>query len=399
VAAKKTKKTKKSSKGKTVKSSKNKKAPRKRSSSSRGEPKTMDELMAKYGQKEPSVGLSMGDMVEGEVLEITPKRVVMDIGGKSEGLVAEKAFKEAQSFIGTLEVGDKVETKVLVPETPDGYTILSLRQASKDAAWKKIEIAHDDEEPIEVDGKSINSSGVMVDVGGLTGFIPRSQLGEEAGKNTQSLIGKKIEVLVLDVDRNENRIVLSEKEVSEADKLKLQRQAMKGIKEGDDFEGEVTTIYDFGCFVKIDVPVGKGKKKEDVELEGLVHISEMAWGKVSTPSDVVSVGDKVKVQVIGKKAGKLALSMKQTKKDPWDTISKKYKKDDRVKGKVTNVSDFGVFVQLEPGVEGLLHVTKIPPNKKFKEGDKVEVYIEEVDKKERKISLGLVLKAKPVGYK
>jgi small subunit ribosomal protein S1 len=134
-------------------------------------------------------------------------------------------------------------------------------------------------------------------------------------------------------------------------------------------------------------------------LEGLVHISELSWDKIGKPEEIVSVGDNVKVKVIGKKNGKLALSIKQTQKDPWEEAEKRYPKDKKVEGKVVRVSDFGMFVSLEPGVEGLVHITKIPPTKKFEVGDDVNVVIEEIDSKAKKLSLGLVLTAKPVGYK
>jgi ribosomal protein S1 len=357
----------------------------------------MDKLLAKHEAQVKS--FSQGDKVEGVVLEILPKKVVIDVGGKSEGIVAEKAFKEASSYIKTLKVGDKVEASIIIPETYDGFTILSLRHATANAAWKRIQTAEKKGLPIKSDVKSVIASGLMVNVGGLTGFIPKSQLGGKVLKNLDSLVGKKVEAIVIDTDRSSNKVVLSEKEVSEAEEIAKVRDAIKGVKEGEVFDGVVTTVYDFGCFVTI--TTGKGKKAKDkkVELDGLVHISELSWDKIGKTDDVVKVGDKVKVKVIGKTKGKLALSIKQTIGDPWDTIEKKYKKDQKVKGKVVKQSDFGVFVQLEPGVEGLIHMTKIPPGKKLTRGDSVDIYVEDVDGKEKKISLGLVLTAKPVGYK
>jgi ribosomal protein S1 len=330
------------------------------------------------------------------VLSIDPKRVVIDIGGKSEGVVAEKAYDEAKSYIKTLSVGDEIEANVIIPETPDGYTILSLRRSAEAASWKRLEEAQRGKKPIVVEGKMVNPSGVMVDVSQMTGFIPNSQLGKQAAKEKSSLVGERFKVLVVDLDRSSNKIVLSEKEVSEKADLELSRKALAKVKEGEVYSGRITTIYDFGCFVEIKVAVS-GKQK--VPLEGLVHISELSWDKVRTPFDVVKEGGKVKVEVIGKKDDKLALSIKKTQKDPWDNIQIKYKKDKKLKGKVTRSSDFGVFVSLEAGVEGLIHMTKIPPGQRLKEGDEVNVYVEEVDKDKRKISLGLVLTAKPVGYR
>lgn len=357
------------------------------------EPQTMEELLSMYGGQRAI--FSVGDIVKGKILSIEPGRVIVDIGGKTEGLIAEKTFKEAQDFIKTLKPGDEIEARVIVRETPEGYTILTLRETLEKKAWEKIEKAESSGKPIEVVGVSVNPSGVTVEVQGLTGFIPTSQLGKVVAKNPQSLIGKKFEAIVIDFDKSAKKVVLSEREVSEREELEKARKALKEISEGEVYDGVVTSIYDFGCFVRIEAKL----KKEKVPLEGLVHISEMAWERVGRPGDLVSEGDEVKVKVISKEKGKLALSMKQAQEDPWDTIEENYKKDSKKEGCVTKVSDFGVFVQLEPGIEGLIHITKIPPGTKLAKGDKVNVYIEEVDVKERRMSLGLVLTEKPVGYK
>lgn len=377
----------------------------------RGEPKTMEELLAQ--QDDRARTLSRGQRVKGTVIEKTKKNVVFDIGGKSEGVVAEKAFQEAKNFIKNLKVGDEVETSVLIPETPDGFIILSLRNAASEESWKKLEAAKAKATPISVFGKSVNPSGVTVEVGSLLGFIPSSQIGRAASKNYAGLVGRHFETIPIEVDRATNKIVLSEKAVSEALEIKLADSALKKIKEGEIYTGVVTTVVDFGCFVRIDVDL-KSKPREaesrpageKAPVEGLVHISELSWEKVDDPRNLVSGGDKVKVKVIGKNlagerpgAGKLALSIKQAQEDPWLKIEKRYKKDTKVKGKVVRVSDFGSFVQLEPGVEGLIHMTKIPPGERLEEGQEVNVYVEDLDKKGRKLSLGLVLTKKPVGYK
>lgn len=358
-----------------------------------GEPQTMEELLAKYGQS--SKTFSKGDKVKGKVIEKRAKSLVVDIGGKSEGLVAEKAFQEARTFINKLEVGDEIEASVLVPETPDGYTILSLRESAGDATWKKLEDAKKEDKAIKVTVRKVLSSGLMVEYQNMTAFIPKSQLGKEVSKKLDNLVDKKLKVGIIELDRDKNRIVLSEKEISEGEDIRLKKKAIKAFEEGDVLDGKVTTVADFGCFVEVEKKV-EGKK---IKVEGLVHISELSWDKVDKPQEVVSVGDKVKVKVIGLREGKLALSMKQAEKDPWDDVEKKYKPESKVKGKVVKVSDFGVFVQLEPGIEGLIHITKIPPDKKLKLGDSVNAIIEEIDKRDRKISLGLMLTAKPVGYK
>jgi ribosomal protein S1 len=232
---------------------------------------------------------------------------------------------------------------------------------------------------------------VLVEVDGITGFIPTSQLGREISKKPEDLVGHKFEAKIIDFDKEQNKIVLSEKEVSQADEIGKFRDALKNIPDGAEFDGVVTTVYDFGAFVKIE--------SDKVPLEGLVHISELSWDKVQNASDIIKMGDKVKVKVIGKKNEKLALSIKQTLNDPWAGVDKKYTKDTKVEGKVVRISDFGMFVSLEPGVEGLVHITKIPPTQKFEVGDEVDVTVDEIDSKAKKLSLGLVLTSKPIGYK
>jgi small subunit ribosomal protein S1 len=356
-------------------------------------PKTMAELLA--SAKNKIVRFGKGDKVEGVVLEITPKALILDIGGKSEGIVAEKAFLEARDFIRNLKVGDKVRGEVIVSETPDGFTVISLRNSAKDFVWEKINSSYDEGHPISVQIMNVNPMGLIADVHGLSGFIPTSQIGKELAKNLGNLQGKNVEAMIIDVDRDSNKIVLSERAVSEKEQVEAEKKAMETIKEGELFEGIVTTVSDFGVFVKIHA----GKVSSGVDLEGLVHISELSWEKVGKPSDVLSVGNKVKVKVIEKRNGKLALSIKDAKEDPWIKVEEKYSPEMHVKGRVVKMSDFGAFVELEPGIEGLIHMTKIPPATKLKSGDEVSCTIEEVDLKEKRISLGLVLSSKPLGYK
>ena len=354
-------------------------------------PQTMEELLAMAQHKVRA--FSTGQKIRAKVLSKNSKSVILDVDGKGEGIVAEKAFVEARDLIKTLKVGDEVTATVLVPESQDGTVLLSLRQAAFDASWGRLEKARDAGAPVAVLGKGVNPSGVTVDVEGVLGFIPGSQLGREAAKDTNSLIGKYFKAVILEVDKLSNKVVLSEKAVSEAEDIKKAKVAVAKIKEGDVYEGEVTTVANFGCFVKLELG------KDTGTVEGLVHISELSWGKVAYTSDVVSEGDKVKVKVLGVKDGRISLSIKQALRDPWEGVAEKYQVESKVTGKVVKVSDFGVFIQLEPGIEGLVHITQIPPGRKFTEGDEVDCYIQDLDTKTKKLSLGLVLTSKPVGYK
>lgn len=354
---------------------------------------TMGKLLEKFGGKVEA--LKRGQRIKGIVVEKTPKRVMIDINRKSEGVVAEKAFIEAKDYIKTLEVGDEVAASVIIPETPEGYTILSLRGAQEESAWEKLNRAQNENSPIVVLGKSSMSSGVMVEFSGLTGFIPGSQIGKGLSDNPRDLVGEHFKVKVLELDRSANKIVLSEREVSDAEDIKLVKKAISNVKIGDVFEGTVTNIMNFGCFVEIKIKI----EKDEVAVEGLVHVSEMSWDKVENISKICEEGTIVKVKVIGVDPGRLSLSMKQAQDDPWKKADRKYNVDSKHKGKVTKLSDFGAFISLEPGIEGLLHMTKIPPGTRLDKGQEVDVYVEEINSKVRKLSLGLVLTAKPLGYK
>jgi ribosomal protein S1 len=336
-----------------------------------------------------------GQRVDARIISITPTAVLLDIGGKSEGIIKGKGYLDAKEFIASLKAGDNVMATILVPESRDGTIILALKDAMKDIAWNRLAKAKETGEAVPVFGKGVSTPGFVVDVEGVEGFIPMSQLGKDASENAQSLVGKYFKARVMEVDKVNNKLVLSEKEVSEAGDIARSKKALENIKEGEVYDGVVTTVASFGAFVKIDVPV----KKEKAYVEGLVHVSEIAYHKVNLPSDVLKVGDKVKVRVLAGRDGKLALSIKQALKDPWTEVEGKYKLESKITGKVVRISDFGVFVELEAGVEGLIHITKIPPTYKIAIGAEVKCTIEEINVKDKRIALGLVLTSVPVGYK
>jgi len=361
----------------------------------------MADLLAK--SKSSIRNLSLGQRIKGIVIQKLSKSLIIDIAGKAEGVVAEKAYVEAREYISKLKVGDEVTATVLVPEMRDGSTLLSLRDSVSAAVWKNVEESYKNKTEVACFAKSTTSSGVSVDVNGLSGFIPTSQLSKEFSSDPSGLTGKYFKAIVIELDRQKNKLVLSEREVTDAKDIALAKKAISSVKDGQIFDGVVTTVANFGVFVRIDVGLPSQAVKS--QIEGLVHVSELSWGKIAHPSELLKVGDKVKVKIIkkdlpsGRQDEKLALSMKQAVKDPWIDANSKYKQEDKITSKVTKVTDFGVFAELEPGIEGLIHITKIAPGKKFSVGDKVDCYIEEIDTKSRKISLGLILTSIPVGYK
>ena len=354
---------------------------------------TMADLLARAKNRVQT--FTKGQRIEAKLLSKTATLLVFDIGGKSEGLVKEKGYTDTKEYIEGLKVGDGVPVTILVPESRDGTIVLGLKDAMRDVSWTKLEEAKKSGEAIPVFGKGVGTAGFVVDVMGVEGFIPTSQMGREITGNAQNLVGKYFKAKVMEVDKLNKKVVLSEKEVSEAGNIALIKEALKKIKEGEIYEGVVTTVAPFGAFVKISVPV----KKENAEVEGLVHVSELSFSRVNIPSDVIHEGDKVQVKVLAAHEGKLALSVKGARKDPWEGVEAKYKSEDKVMGKVVRISDFGAFVELEPGVEGLIHITQIPPSLKLVVGSEVKCTVEEVNLKDKRIALGLVLTSVPVGYK
>ena len=359
----------------------------------RGGPETMKQLLTQSGYQ--LRGWQRGDLVEGILVEKTKSALYLDIGGKSEGMVIDRELKAARDFIKELKAGDKVAAVITQVENDKGQTLMSLKRAAFESLWSEFEKKLKTGETLKVQGREANKGGLIVSVKGFQGFIPTSQFGAHLKGKLDSLLGKTLEVKVTEVNREKNRLILSEREVSEAALLKDQEKALKKVKVGDVFSGEITGVMPFGFFVKV-IPKGS-----EISLEGLVHISEVSWEKVDDLSKFYEQGDKVKVRVlsIDQKSGKLNLSIKQLIPDPWEGIEKEYSPDVQIKGEVVKVVPFGVLVKLKPGIEGLIHISKIPVEQSIKVGDKVNCFIESVDPEHRRISLGLVLKKKPVGYK
>lgn len=356
----------------------------------------MDELLQKSGKSIKT--FKTGDELKAKFVESNSSSATFDIGGKSEGVITDRAFEESKKFIESLKKGDEVEAYVIEAETKEGHVRLSIKDFVLGKVWQNLQKIKKVGEDTSVRVLKVMDSGLIVGVeAGLTGFIPVSQLGEEAAKMGQKLLDKILQVKVIEINPDTNRLVFSEKAVSEAEELELEAKALTKIKENEIYKGKVTNLTDFGAFVQIQISVSK----KPILVEGLVHISELSWEKISDPASKLSVGDEIEVKVleVDPEDHKLSLSVKQAKQDPWDEIENKYSSEQQVTGTVTKKSSFGVFVQLEPGVEGLIHMTKIPPSKDLKTGDSVSVFVEEVDAKERRISLRPVLAVKPVGYK
>lgn len=360
----------------------------------------MEELLSGSGYS--FKGFKRGETVKGKVVEVTGRTVYVDVGGKAEAIVSEKEYQLAKDYFRALKPGDEVTGIVLVSENEAGQVVLSLKRAAIDKRWKELEQALTDDLIITVKPKGVTKGGLLVDADGIFGFIPSSQFGKELEGNTPSLVGKPLRAKVIELDRLANRLVLSEKAVSEAEEIEKKKKALEMVKVGGEYDGAVVGMVPFGVFVQLVIP-NKSKKAgaDEISLEGLVHISEISWEKVDDVTRILKEGVKVRVQVIGidEENGKLALSIKRLSSDPWLIVAQKYSVDSKHKGVVTKLVPYGVLVRLEKGIEGLIHASKMPVGMSFKDGDEVEVFVESVDLDKRRLSLGVVLTEKPVGYK
>jgi len=338
--------------------------------------------------------------VTGKVVSVSPQEVLIDIGAKSEGIVFGRELSAVSDLASKLAVGDTVEATVLYPENDAGQVVLSLRKLSGEKRWAELEEKKENSEDIDVVALEVNRGGVICDYLGIHGFLPSSQLAKAPAK-LSDLIGKSLTARVIEVDRNSNRLILSQKIPNRRD-LDAVLKLLSRINIGDKVSGIVSAVLPFGIFVEIDIEqVTKEPNEPKVKLEGLVHISELSWEKIEDPARFFKVGDKVEVLVIAKDeaTGRLNLSVKQLQEDPFAKVSEKYTKDSEVSGIVARVTPFGVFVTLSDGIEGLIHISKIPPNENFEVGQKVDCSVEAVDTKSRRISLVPVVLVKPILYR
>lgn len=351
---------------------------------------TMDDLLA--GVTEASKPLVVGELVIGTVLSVRKHEVLIDLGPRGVGYVPRREVGHSRE----LQSGDEVSASVVDTELEDGFSLLSLRKAAKDKGWEEASAKMAAEEVIDVVPYDANRGGLLIEYEGVRGFLPVSQLSAEhyprvgsADKDEilsrlNTLIGQTLKVRILDCDRKANKLIFSEKEAVK-DGL---AERFASLKVGDSVKGVVTGVVDFGAFVNVD------------GIEGLVHISEISWERVSNPNDYVKVGQTIEAKIISIDKDRLSLSIKQLTQDPWLDEVEKFKKGEKVEGTVTRITPFGAFVQLSPAVEALVHISElgsgegVDPEKVFTLNERKEFTILEIDKDNRKISLSLAGKNK-----
>ena len=325
-----------------------------------------------------------GEVLQGRVLKVTAKDVIIDFGYKSEGLVPIEQFVDANG-VPQVHPGDVVDVMVDHGERPEGYVLLSHVKAARLRVWDNLETAFNDQLIISGHVLGRVKGGLSVDVG-IKAFMPGSQADPRPLHNLDSLIGQDIPVKIIKLNRRRGNVVVSRKLAIEQEVTERKSATLDHLEEGSVVTGVVKNLTEYGAFVDLG------------GIDGLLHVTDMSYGRVGHPSEVIHVGDEITVKVLkfDRSKERVSLGLKQLEPDPWDTVSERYPVNSRIIGRVVNVTDYGAFVELEPGVEGLIHITEMTwsrrmkhPSKVVKPNDQVEAVVLDVHPKERRISLGL----------
>lgn len=333
-----------------------------------------------------------GELTEGTVIEKKGARLFVDLGPFGTGIVYGREYFAAQDIIKNLDNGDTVSGKVVEADNEDGYVELSLKEAGEEKRWVDLRKFMSEGEVMDLPILEANRGGLILEAKGIKGFLPASHLSgqhyprvdggdkEKIYVELQKLVGETIKVKILDVDPKEGKLIFTEKGQTSGELA----QAFSKYKVGDIVEGEITSVVDFGAFVRFD----------EAGLEGLIHISEIDWTLIEDPRDSLNAGDKVKAKVIDIRGDKISLSLKQLKEDPWTKAEGRYKKGDTIKAKVTKFNPFGAFAQLDKDIHGLVHISEFGTEAKMREmlkiGQEYEFKILMIDPKEHRLSLGLM---------
>jgi small subunit ribosomal protein S1 len=342
------------------------------------------ELVPNYDATFPTI--NEGEVVHGTVVRVDKDEVLVDIGYKSEGVipVAELSIRRSVNPEDEVQVGEEIDALVLTKEDAEGRLILSKKRARFELAWKKIEGAAESGEPVVGKVIEVVKGGLILDLG-VRGFLPASLVDIRRVQDLDEFLGQELRAKVIELNRSRNNVVLSRRAVLEDERKEQRQQILDRLNPGDVVDGQISNIVDFGAFVDLD------------GMDGLIHISELSWSHVNHPSEVLEIGQDVKVKVldIDRERQRISLGLKQTQSDPWQQVLDTYSEGDEVEGKVTKVVTFGAFVEILPGVEGLVHISELAqhhvenPREVVSQGDEVKAKIIEVDGERRRLSLSL----------
>jgi small subunit ribosomal protein S1 len=337
--------------------------------------------------------LKYGDVLDGVIMRIDRDEILVDIGSKSEGIVPAKEFssltpEERQN----LQVGQSILVFVVQPENPEGHPVVSIDRARQEKSWRKLQEIYEANEVIEAEVTNYNKGGLLVNLDGVRGFVPASQVSEIRGGDDASkqadmarLIGTTLPLKVIEINRHRNRLILSERQALQERRDVMKERLIEELKEGEIRRGRVSSICDFGAFVDIG------------GADGLVHLSELSWSRVRHPGEVLKIGQEVDVYVLGINAQdkKIALSIKRTQAEPWSRVAAKYEVGQLVRGTITQLANFGAFARIEDGVEGLIHVSELTderithPKQVVREGQDLILRIIRIDPQRRRMGLSL----------
>ena len=339
--------------------------------------KAMDEAYDKTLSK-----VVENEVVEGVVTAVTKREVVINIGGKSEGVIPVSEFR----YNPELKAGDKVEVYVESVEDRKGQLVLSHRKARTLKSWDRVNEAYENDEIVKGFVKTRTKGGMIVDVFGIEAFLPGSQIDIKPIRDYDQFVNQTIDCKIVKINQEFRNVVVSHKALLEAEQEQRRAELISKLEKGQVLEGVVKNITHYGVFVDLG------------GVDGLIHITDLSWGRINNPEDVVSLDEKIKVVVLdfNEQQKRIALGLKQLTPHPWDNLNPDLKVGDKVKGKVILIADYGAFVEIEPGVEGLVHVSEMSWSPRLhsaqeflKVGDEVEAQVLSIDREARKISLGL----------
>ncbi|HVD41229.1 MAG TPA: 30S ribosomal protein S1 [Solirubrobacterales bacterium] len=332
------------------------------------------------------VSFEEGDVVKGKVVRIDKDEVLVDIGYKAEGVIpsTELSIRKSVDPHEEVELEEEVDALVLTKEDSEGRLILSKKRARFEKAWRRIEVAADSGEPVEGSVIEVVKGGLILDLG-VRGFLPASLVDIRRVHNLDEFMSQTLECKVIELNRSRNNVVLSRRAVLEEERKEVREQILGRLEPGQVVEGKISNIVDFGAFVDLD------------GIDGLIHISELSWSHVNHPSEVVAIGDTVRIKVldIDRDRQRISLGLKQTQEDPWQRVINTHRGGDVLEGTVTKVVAFGAFVEILPGVEGLVHISELAdhhvenPSEVVEPGSKLNVKILEIDEERRRLSLSI----------
>ena len=339
--------------------------------------------------------IKRGDVVEGQIVRIDADEILVDIGLKSEGVLSTKELPpEGYGSLSELNLGDNVLVYVMQPETPEGHAIVSIKRARLERQWRIAQEQYERGDLLEAEVIDHNKGGLIVNLEGIRGFVPISQIlnlkredtadNAETQTKLQGMVHRKLQLKIIEINRNRNRLILSERLAVQEWRAKRREELLNELQIGEVRRGIVSNLSNFGAFVDLG------------GADGLVHISQLAWSRVNHPSEVLKVGQEVEVQVLSvdKEKKKIALSIKRAEVDPWTTVEQRYQVGQLVKGGITKIAPFGAFARIEDGVEGLIHLSELPagqqdPKALLREGQEVTVRILRIDADRRRLGLSI----------